>query len=78
MSVWHGLPVTPYALSKVRGHNVAIIGLLAGEKGIAAAAAAASHVSRSFPSIHYGLMVGVGGGAPSKKYDIRLCSVVVI
>ena len=66
-----------YTLGKIRGHNVAIVGLPAGEMGIGAAAAAATHISRSFPSIQYGLMVGVGGGAPSRKYDIRLGDVVV-
>ncbi len=32
---------------------------------------------RSFPSIRFGLMVGIGGGAPSLKHDIRLGDVVV-
>ena len=32
---------------------------------------------RSFPSIRFGLMVGIGGGAPSPKHDIRFGDVVV-
>lgn len=32
---------------------------------------------RSFPSLRFGLMVGIGGGAPSSKHDIRLGDVVV-
>ncbi|KPA36758.1 hypothetical protein FLAG1_10456, partial [Fusarium langsethiae] len=32
---------------------------------------------RSFPNIRFGLMVGIGGGAPSAKHDIRLGDVVV-
>src|SRR5271155_5783334 len=32
---------------------------------------------RSFPSIRFGLMVGIGGGAPSPKNDIRLGDVVI-
>ncbi|KAL2012178.1 hypothetical protein VTN00DRAFT_4896 [Thermoascus crustaceus] len=28
-------------------------------------------------SVHYGLMVGIGGGVPSKEVDIRLDDVVV-
>ncbi|KAL5083750.1 hypothetical protein Trisim1_000954 [Trichoderma cf. simile WF8] len=31
----------------------------------------------SFPNIRIGLMVGIGGGAPSSKHDIRLGDVVV-
>jgi hypothetical protein len=31
----------------------------------------------SFPNIRIGLMVGIGGGAPSQKHDIRLGDVVV-
>src|SRR4051794_9424550 len=32
---------------------------------------------RSFPSIRFELMVGIGGGAPSPKHDIQLGGVVV-
>ncbi|KAK1838827.1 ankryin repeat protein [Colletotrichum chrysophilum] len=31
----------------------------------------------SFPNMRIGLMVGIGGGAPSQKHDIRLGDVVV-
>ena len=31
----------------------------------------------SFPNVRIGLMVGIGGGAPSKKHDIRLGDIVV-
>src|SRR5271168_90300 len=31
----------------------------------------------SFTSIRFGMMVGIGGGAPSPKHDIRLGDVVV-
>jgi hypothetical protein len=31
----------------------------------------------TFPSIHFGLMVGIGGGVPSTKNDIRLGDIVV-
>jgi hypothetical protein len=31
----------------------------------------------SFPNIRIGLMVGIGGGAPSPKHDIRLGDIVV-
>ena len=31
----------------------------------------------SFESIRFGLMVGIGGGIPSEKHDIRLGNVAV-
>ncbi|KAI7763037.1 hypothetical protein LZL87_011180 [Fusarium oxysporum] len=31
----------------------------------------------SFPNVRIGLMVGIGGGAPSQKHDIRLADIVV-
>ena len=34
-------------------------------------------VLHSFPNIRIGLMVGIGGGAPSQKHDIRLGDIVV-
>jgi nucleoside phosphorylase len=37
----------------------------------------ATDMLRSFTSIRFGLMVGIGGGAPSPKHDIRLGDVVV-
>jgi nucleoside phosphorylase len=32
---------------------------------------------RTFPNIRFGLMVGIGGGAPSEDHDIRLGDIVV-
>jgi hypothetical protein len=34
-------------------------------------------MQHSFPNIRIGLMVGIGGSAPSAKYDIRLGDIVV-
>ena len=34
-------------------------------------------VLHSFPNVRIGLMVGIGGGAPSQKHDIRLGDIVV-
>jgi nucleoside phosphorylase len=31
----------------------------------------------SFPNVRIGLMVGIGGGAPSQKHDIRLGDIAV-
>ncbi|KAF9768002.1 hypothetical protein IL306_014758 [Fusarium sp. DS 682] len=45
--------------------------------GTTKAATVASHMLRSFRNIHIGLMVGIGGGVPTKRHDIRLGDVVV-
>ncbi|KAI9862948.1 MAG: hypothetical protein M1813_004121 [Trichoglossum hirsutum] len=42
-----------------------------------AAAAVVTQMVSSFKSIEFGLMVGIGGGVPSAKHDIRLGDVVV-
>ncbi|KAF4998341.1 hypothetical protein FGRMN_3221 [Fusarium graminum] len=47
------------------------------EYGTTTAATVARDMMRSFPNIHFGLMVGIGGGAPSEKHDIRLGDIVV-
>ncbi|KAH7118969.1 hypothetical protein B0J11DRAFT_492734 [Dendryphion nanum] len=66
-----------YTLGKFGEHNVVVTVLPAGEYGIASAASAARDMLRSFPNIRLGLMVGIGGGAPSKMHDIRLGDIVV-
>ncbi len=66
-----------YILGRIGRHNVAIACLPAGLPGITSAAIVASYLSFTFPSIRFGLMVGIGGGAPSKENDIRLGDVVV-
>ncbi|GKT92457.1 ankyrin repeat protein [Colletotrichum tofieldiae] len=66
-----------YALGKLGNHNVVIAVLPDGEYGIASAAVVAGDMLHSFPNIRLGLMVGIGGGAPSQKHDIRLGDIVV-
>lgn len=48
-----------------------------GKYGIVLAAGVARDMLYSFPNIRIGLMVGIGGGAPTSKHDIRLSDVVV-
>ncbi|KAI1125954.1 hypothetical protein F5Y10DRAFT_279158 [Nemania abortiva] len=48
-----------------------------GEYGTSSAANVATNMLRTFPHIRIGLMVGIGGGAPSREHDIRLGDVVV-
>ena len=66
-----------YTLGRIGKHNVVIAVLPNGEYGIASAASVARDMLHSFPNIRLGLMVGIGGGAPSQKHDIRLGDVVV-
>ena len=66
-----------YSFGRIGSHNIVIAGLPRGKYGIASAATVAKDLLRSFSSIRIGLMVGIGGGAPSQKHDIRLGDVVV-
>lgn len=66
-----------YTLGRIGKHNVAIAVLPGGEYGTASAAGVARDMLHSFPNIRLGLMVGIGGGAPSPKHDIRLGDIVV-
>lgn len=66
-----------YTLGNVYKHNVVVVCLPSGVQGKAEAAATVSHTRSTFPSIKFGLMVGVGGGVPSRDFDIRLGDTVV-
>lgn len=66
-----------YILGEMSGHNVAIGFLPHGSQGKATAATVAAHMNRTFSSIRLRLLVGIGGGIPSEKKDIRLGDVVV-
>jgi hypothetical protein len=57
--------------------RIVIAVLPEGEYGISSAASVARDMLHSFPNIRIGLMVGIGGGAPSPKHDIRLGDIVV-
>jgi nucleoside phosphorylase len=66
-----------YTLGRIGKHNVVIASLPNGKYGTTSAANVARDMLRSFPQVRLGLMVGIGGGAPSDKVDIRLGDVVV-
>ncbi|KAK1838447.1 vegetative incompatibility protein het-e-1 [Colletotrichum chrysophilum] len=66
-----------YILGQIQGHNVVIACLPAGIYGTITAATVAKDLLRTFKSIRFGLLVGIGGGAPSRTNDIRLGDVVV-
>ena len=66
-----------YTLGRIGEHNIVIACLPAGRIGTNSAAAVAVQMQAKFTSIRFGLMVGIGGGVPSDKSDIRLGDVVV-
>ncbi|KAL2801564.1 hypothetical protein BJX63DRAFT_417100 [Aspergillus granulosus] len=66
-----------YTLGQIGGHQVVIAVLPDGEYGTSSAAGVARDMVHSFPNIRFGLMVGIGGGVPT-KHDIRLGDIVVI
>jgi nucleoside phosphorylase len=66
-----------YTFGRMGNHNVVIACLPKGKYGVVSAATVAKDMLRSFEAIRFGLMVGLGSGAPSMKHDIRLGDVVV-
>lgn len=66
-----------YKLGRIGNHNVVIAALPHSQYGLVSAATVARDMARSFPNVRFGLMVGIGGGAPSSKHDIRLGDIVV-
>lgn len=66
-----------YCLGRIKEHNVVIACMPAGVYGTTSAAVVATQMLSSFEHIKIRLMVGIGGGVPSKEHDIRLGDVVV-
>ncbi|KAK8156950.1 nucleoside phosphorylase domain-containing protein [Phyllosticta citribraziliensis] len=66
-----------YTLGRMGKHNVVIAVLPNGEYGLTSAATVATDLLHTFANVRIGLMVGIAGGAPSMKHDIRLGDVVV-
>lgn len=65
-----------YVLGAIQNHNIVIACLPTSQYGTNNAATVLSNMKRTFPGIQIGLMVGIGGGVPTKA-DIRLGDVVV-
>src|SRR5436190_18077827 len=61
-----------YSLGCIIGHNVVISCLELGKTGIQSATTVAVHMNRTFRFLRVNLMVGIAGGVPSAKNDIRL------
>jgi nucleoside phosphorylase len=65
-----------YVLGAIQNHNIVIACLPTNQYGTNNAASVLSNMKRTFPDIQIGLMVGIGGGVPTKA-DIRLGDIVV-
>lgn len=65
-----------YVLGDINRHNVVIACLPEGQYGTNNAAIVMTNMKRTFPAIRACLMVGIGGGVPSKA-DVRLGDIVV-
>jgi len=66
-----------YIFGSLGAHNVVIACLPYGVYGTTSAATVATQMLASFPSIRFGIMVGIGGGVPGGDTDIRLGDIVV-
>ncbi|KAH7067031.1 hypothetical protein BKA63DRAFT_425181 [Paraphoma chrysanthemicola] len=66
-----------YTLGKIGDHNVVIACVPDGEYGSASATNVVTNLLHSFANVKVGLLVGIGGGAPSSQHDVRLGDVVV-
>ncbi|KAF2402795.1 hypothetical protein EJ06DRAFT_309188, partial [Trichodelitschia bisporula] len=64
-----------YTLGRVGERNTVIMVL--GLTGTNSAASAVAQMKSTFTSVQFGVLVGIGGGVPSAKADIRLGDVVV-
>jgi nucleoside phosphorylase len=66
-----------YVLGRIGRHYIVVAAMLNKKYDIPSTAIVVTHMLRSFPNIRVGLLVGIGGGAPSLKHDIRLGDIVV-
>ncbi|KAL3476573.1 quinon protein alcohol dehydrogenase-like superfamily [Aspergillus californicus] len=66
-----------YVFGRIKEHYVVIGCLPAGRYGTNSAARVARDMVRTFPNLRFALMVGIGGGAPTLRNDVRLGDVVV-
>ncbi|KAB8213051.1 WD domain protein [Aspergillus novoparasiticus] len=66
-----------YVYGRIAKHYVVIGCLPPGRYGTNSASRVARDMLRTFPKLRFALMVGIGGGVPTAKNDIRLGDVVV-
>ncbi|PYI09443.1 purine and uridine phosphorylase [Aspergillus sclerotiicarbonarius CBS 121057] len=66
-----------YTLGRIGKHNVVVVCLPAESPGLVSASTVEANIRTSFPSIQFSLMVGIAGGSPQAKNDVRLGDVVI-
>ena len=66
-----------YVLGSLNGHNVVLAYPTFGVYGTTSVASVATQLRASFKFVRFSLMVGIGGGVPGMKEDIRLGDIVV-
>ncbi|PGH14217.1 hypothetical protein AJ79_03190 [Helicocarpus griseus UAMH5409] len=66
-----------YVVGRICNHNVVALCLPSGTYGTNAAATAVTHLRQTFSKLQFCLLVGIGGGVPLSKNDIRLGDVVI-
>ncbi|KAL6874747.1 natch and ankyrin domain protein [Trichoderma novae-zelandiae] len=66
-----------YVLGSLHGHNVVLAYPESGVYGEASVAGVATQLHASFTALRFTLMVGIAGGVPETKEDVRLGDVVV-
>jgi nucleoside phosphorylase len=74
---WSTTDPNAYELGELSGHYIVIAHLPDGVYGKVSAAAVVSRMLSTFRRLEFGVMVGIGGGVPIGKTDIRLGDVVV-
>lgn len=71
----HPRDTNKYCLGQIAGLKVVLTCLISA--GTNQAGSAALHMHNSFENLRFILMVGIGGGIPSRRHDVRLGDVVV-
>ncbi|KAM0338878.1 hypothetical protein ACHAPU_011160 [Fusarium lateritium] len=66
-----------YTVGRIAHLKMVIVCLPCGVAGTTSATRVAEQMRQTFTALRYTLLVGVGGGMPSKKFDVRLGDVVV-
>ncbi|GJC82241.1 hypothetical protein ColLi_05079 [Colletotrichum liriopes] len=61
-----------YSFGRIGVHNVVAACLPAGQMGTNQAATVANQMKSSFPSLRFGLLVGIRGGVPNLDNDIDI------
>ncbi|KAJ5459491.1 hypothetical protein N7530_011435 [Penicillium desertorum] len=73
----HASDVNHYTFGRIGKHYVVIANLPTGVIGTHSASAVANGLTNTFPLIRFALMVGIAGGAPTEKNDVRLGDVII-